>query len=186
MDPEMSRLQYQLIYAIIVAGKSATFARRAMSQLFNAADVPFDRVRTWIREGCLRRKLKAARTGNYTKISKALRQLVSMPQLDLRCIAVSDLEAVHGIGPKTARFFVLWTRPDAQCAALDVHVLRWLRTLGYDAPMQTPTSYVRYTELERVFLKEASLRALTPSELDRKIWEASAKGGCSRDLAMPY
>lgn len=168
--------QHQLIYSIIVAGKSASFAQDAIARLFRWGDPPFDTVRTWMRKGCLMRKLKAARTGNYTKLSKALRQLVSLENLDLTQCSVSDLEDIHGIGPKTARFFVLWTQPGAQCAALDVHILRWLRSLGYDAPRQTPASRKRYHELERVFLAEAAKRNISPADLDRKIWDAGVKG----------
>lgn len=178
--------QHQLIYSLIVAGKSASFARDAINRLFPGYPPPFKTVRGWIRRGCLEQKLKAARTGNYTKLGKALRQLVSLEDLDLSQCTVADLEAVHGIGPKTARFFVLWTQPGAQCAALDVHVLRWLRSLGYDAPRQTPASRKRYHELERIFLEEAVKRNVSPADLDRKIWEASAKGGCSQDLSVPY
>src|SRR5512136_3269453 len=172
VDQEVSHLQTCLVYAIIVAGKSAMFASQVIIRLFHSDSLPFDQVREWIHERRLLQKLKRARTGNYTKLSKALRQLVAIPDLDLRHISVSDLEAVHGIGPKTARFFVLWTRPGAQCAALDVHVLRWLRAQGYDAPRQTPTSRKRYDELESIFLTEAAIRSLTPGEFDRKIWEA--------------
>jgi len=168
--------QHQLIYSIIVAGKSASFAREAMKRLFRDEDPPFVTVREWIRKGCLMRKLKAARTGNYTKLSKALRQLISTENLDLTQCAVSDLEAIHGIGPKTARFFVLWTQPEARCAALDVHILRWLRSLGHDAPKQTPASRKCYLELENIFLNEASIRHFTPAELDRKIWDAGVNG----------
>jgi len=168
--------QHQLIYSLIVAGKAASFAREALKRLFRDEDPPFETVRGWIRKGCLMRKLKAARTGNYTKLSKALRQLVSVENLDLTQCSIEDLEAFHGIGPKTARFFVLWTRPDAQCAALDVHILRWLQSLGYDAPRQTPASRKRYHELEEVFLKEAAIRRLTPANLDRKIWDAGVNG----------
>lgn len=178
--------QHQLIYSLIVAGKSASFARDAINRLFPGYPPPFKTVRGWIRRGCLSQKLMDSRTGNYTKLEKALRQLVSLRDLDLTCCSVSDLEAVHGIGPKTARFFVLWTQPTAQCAALDVHILRWLRSLGYDAPRQTPASRKRYHELEQIFLQEAVKRNITPANLDRKIWEAGVKGACSQDLDLPY
>lgn len=164
--------QHQLIYSIIVAGKSASFARDAMNRLFPGYPPPFKTVRSWIRQDCLLQKLTEARTGNYGKLEKALRQLVSKKNLDLTHCTVSDLETIHGIGPKTARFFILWTQPQAQCAALDVHILRWLRSRGYEAPRQTPASRKRYLELEQIFLEEASKRSLLPADLDRKIWEA--------------
>ena len=67
------------------------------------------------------------------------------------------------------------TRPDEQYAALDVHILRWLRTKGYDAPKGTPTGE-RYRELELNFISEAEKRGMTPAELDSAIWYEAARG----------
>jgi len=168
-------LQLRLLYAVIVAGKSARFAERAMVRLFAGLGdgLPFGSVRTWIADGCLEAKLRDAGTGNYGKISKAFQEIVAA-DMDLRNCHPKDLELIYGVGPKTARFFIIWTRPDAQVAALDVHVLRWLRSLGYDAPHQTP-SRRKYAELEAVFLMEADKRGLTPHQLDAAIWSAGSK-----------
>jgi thermostable 8-oxoguanine DNA glycosylase len=94
--------------------------------------------------------------------------------LNLQTCEPADLEKIHGIGPKTARFWILWTRPDARYAALDVHILRWMRERGHKAPKQTPSAPKTYARLEKAFLAEADKRGLTPRELDFKIWQASA------------
>jgi thermostable 8-oxoguanine DNA glycosylase len=97
-----------------------------------------------------------------------------MVGINLQTCSPTELETIHGIGPKTARFFIIWTRPDARVAALDVHVLRWLKTLGYDAPSQTPSGK-RYVELEIAFLAEADRRRVTPHILDQQIWSTGSR-----------
>lgn len=169
-------LQYRIIYAIIVAGKNAKFAEAATKRLFPALSdqqYPFDIVRNWVVSDQLENNLRDARTGNYSKIKKALECLVDL-DIDLATCTPIELEQVPGIGPKTSRFFVLWTRPDARCAALDVHVLRWLRGLGYDVPKVTPSGK-KYAKIEQLFLREADRMNLTPRELDERIWKAGAQ-----------
>ena len=165
-------VQWWLIYSIIVAGKSYKFAERAVAKLKafqRGKQVPFDMIRRLIDHDLLGSALRNTRTGNYRRIEQALRELVRS-KIDLASCSPQDLEAIHGIGPKTARFFILTTRPNYRCAALDIHVLRWLGAQGYDVPPQTPTGD-RYAELERVFLREADERGMTPRQLDSKIWE---------------
>lgn len=167
-------LEARLIYSIIVAGKSAKFAEGVMQRLGLWQD-PFQIIRSWIEKGLLCEELRAARSGNYGKIAQALRE-IAVSSIDLRTCTPEQLEKVHGIGPKTSRFFILWTRPNERYATLDVHVLRWLRGLGYDAPKATPTGE-KYRKLEQAFLKEADNRNLTPRELDSQIWETGSKYG---------
>jgi 3-methyladenine DNA glycosylase/8-oxoguanine DNA glycosylase len=168
-------LQLRLLYAIIVAGKSAKFAEQAMARLFAGlgGGLPFDWIRAWVADGSLDAKLHEARVGNYGKAAKAFSE-VAVAGIDLRTCGPAELETIHGIGPKTARFFIIWTRPDARVAALDVHVLRWLKTLGYDAPPQTPSGK-RYAELESAFLTEADRRGVTPHILDQQIWSTGSR-----------
>lgn len=169
-------LLHQLIYSMIVAGKSATFANAAIARLFPAGAHNLRRtVQTWIDEETLFTRLKEARTGNYTKLERGITDLMRIG-LDLHTCTVVGLENIFGIGPKTARFFLLWTRGDAvKHAALDVHVLRWMREQGYDAPRQTPSSSKKYAELEAAFIREAEERGLTPAQLDAQIWEAGRR-----------
>jgi thermostable 8-oxoguanine DNA glycosylase len=163
-------LQLKLLYSIIVAGKSAKFAEAVIHKLFSHSNMPpFAILKDWINYGILEAKLRGSRTGNYTKMSKCIEQLINS-DINLSTCSPEDLEKIHGIGPKTARFFLLWARPGANYAALDVHILRWLRSLGYNAPKQTPTGN-KYLELENIFLKEAKNRNMTPSELDYIIWK---------------
>lgn len=177
-DPAASlnqhELEARLIYSAIVAGKSARFCEKVMSRF--AAHwqkrTPLAFIRILVDEGNLEWVLRDIRAGNYTKLARCFREL-SAARLNLRTCTPEQLEAVHGIGPKTSRFFILWTRPGEKFAALDVHVLRWLRKLGYDAPAATPSG-TKYRELELAFLREAEKRGKTARELDAEIWAAGS------------
>lgn len=172
-----TELQYRMLYSLVVAGKSAKFARAVMKKLMEGTySLPFDVVRQKCATGKLRAWLEAAGTGNYSKMEKAFREIVLLwdQGLDLRTCTPEELETVHGLGRKTSRFFIVWTRENANVAALDVHVLRWLREKGYNAPRNTPASAKKYAALEQAFLKEAAALGKTPQELDQEIWSAGA------------
>jgi thermostable 8-oxoguanine DNA glycosylase len=171
---QLEELECRVLYAIIVAGKSARFADQAFKRLFGQpTGSPFDVVRAWIKEGVLLQKLQAARVGNYSKIERAYMELVSA-KIDLVKCSPEDLEAVHGIGPKTSRFFIIWTRPEARVAVLDVHVLRWLRKQGHDVPKVTPNRK-DYARIEKLFLEIVDKAGLTPRQVDEKIWMEGSK-----------
>jgi hypothetical protein len=168
-----AELQYRLLYSMVVAGKSAKFAEAVMRRLFKY-EPPFEAIRRWTRDGELEAQLKNARAGNYSKLARGFSE-VAVSSINLRKCAPADLEKIHGIGPKTSRFFILWTRPGAVHAALDTHVLKWLRYLGHDAPKSTPTGE-KYLALENVFIAAARARGMTPRELDSAIWDWCSSG----------
>lgn len=161
-------LQARLVFSVIVAGKNAKFARNVISKLFVPEELPFTTLRRWIWAGKLEENLRRAGSGNYGKMTKCFPELI---RLDPRSCALEELESVNGIGPKTARFYLLWIGRKIECAALDVHILKFLRKLGYNAPKTTPTGR-KYMELEKVFLNECKLRKKTPNELDAEVWLA--------------
>lgn len=170
MNLSNRELQFRIFYSIIVAGKNAKFAENVTKKLFQSKKKsPFNVVREWIDNGELEDKLREAKTGNYTKMVRAFEGLVNS-NIDLKTCQPAELESVHGIGPKTARFFIIWTRPDAHCAALDVHVLRWLRNQGHSVPKATPPAGNTYNKIEQIFLDEAKKRGVTPRQLDEAIW----------------
>lgn len=165
-------LQHKLIYSMIVAGKPATFTEAVLTRFYwnRNGMSPFALISFYSLSGVLEEKLRACRSGNYTKLARGFKELVSA-DLDLHTCGVVDLEKIHGIGKKTSRFFLMWTRPGSEFAALDVHVLRWLRSLGHDAPKSTPSNPATYAAFESIFLKEAKKRGMTARELDSAIWD---------------
>lgn len=165
-------LQWRLLFSVIVAGKSEKFARLVMWKLFEVTSqkTPFETIREIdARRGRLGRVLRKARSGNYHKLEISFRALATS-NINLETCTAPELEAFHGIGPKTARFFLLWTRPGARLAALDTHVLKWLRFVGYNAPKSTPPP-ILYAELEAAFIAEADKRCVSPRILDAAIWD---------------
>lgn len=106
--------------------------------------------------------------GCYNQKSKSMMSLVDSG-LDLMLCSVNELDALPGIGPKTARFFVLHTRPNVDCAVLDTHILRWMGELGFKVPKSTPTGK-RYAELEEIYLAIARLADMEPAKLDITLW----------------
>lgn len=121
-------------------------------------------------EGRLTSVLREVRVGNYRKMHIALLTLFEL-KLDLATCTADELERVPGIGPKTARFFLLWSRPTIRHAALDVHILKWLRKLGHEnVPVQTPQDRKVYKRLEDTFLAEADKRGIEPARLDKQVW----------------
>ncbi len=136
-------------------------------------ETPFEFINRLIAGDNLLEHLQSCKTGSYTKLNQTFRGIVS---LNVLTCSVSELEAIHGIGPKTSRFFVVWTRKDQPYAALDVHVLRWLKYLGHDVPKSTPSGD-KYLAIQKIFLDEAEARGRDPRELDSEIWLYSSNGG---------
>lgn len=171
----LPELEEFALFAVMVAGKTADGTRKKLAQFLGQYhwDHPFQAVRWYIKEGRLGRELRRAKVGQYRRINAAFRGLVG---LDPQTCSVQDLEAIKGIGPKTARFFILHTRPGTRVAALDTHILKFLKSCDVkDVPRSTPPSGPKYARLEREFLRIADLLGRDPKELDLEIWNGSTK-----------
>lgn len=178
--------EWWLLYAIIVAGKSAKFAEhkthkflffihkgRKVRARFNMAhdETPFEYIN---RIGCngVGSNARFAGTGNYKRIIPAF---VEIACTEVYSWTLEKLESVQGIGPKTARFWLKVALGQTQYAILDVHILRWLQYLGYEVPQQTPSN-PKYLEIEKIFIAEAKERQMSPGTLDTMIWEFCHEG----------
>lgn len=163
------QLEEFLLFAIAVAGKNADTTTVALERFLALGDDvgPFQAIRN-MSPGLLMHNLKKSRIGMYGKLIRAFTSVATGP-FDLKTVRPEQLEEIHGIGPKTARFFVLHTQENTRYAVLDTHILKWLRAKGYVAPKTTPTGR-RYAELEKAFLKEADFMGTSPAELDLAVW----------------
>ena len=111
--------------------------------------------------------------------------------LDLPNCTLDDLLNIHGVGNKTARFFLLHTRIGCEYAVLDTHILKWMRGRGEDVPKSTPTRKTVYTKLERRFLNVSRLAYpfLTDSQIDLLIWSEQSGRISSEeafDMGFPF
>jgi hypothetical protein len=178
------QLEEHLYFWICAAGKNGHTAAKCLHRLYYALDSLhrsmglrgraslFKLVRdidqgkkdyTWLAE-----MMKHYGIGCYQSKSKAFLEL-AYAGLDLQTCTVEDLERIHSIGPKTARCFLIHSRPDQPYAGLDVHILRYLRDHGYNAPRSTPTGK-KYRELEAIFIKLAKQAKKSVADFDLEIW----------------
>lgn len=169
-----AELEEFLMFAILVAGKTAKTQAEKLEAFLKpytrVGTSPFEGLQHLIEIGSLVTYMKAHKLGQYNRLETAFRQILTFKG-DLKKVSVQDLESVKGIGSKTARFFILHSRKDARHAVLDVHILKWMREQGYDAPKQTPTKK-KYSMLEQIFLTEAWKHEMTPADFDLMIWKS--------------
>ena len=173
-DADELQLQKSIIFWICVANRPADVVDMALDIMFSAPDLkrirmPFDILKV-LSEKEIARRLKEVGIGCYTTKAKGLSQIANS-NIDLRNCTADELEEIHGIGMKTSRCFILHSRPNARYAGLDTHILKFLKSEGYDVPQQTPGSKKKYKELEKIFINIADELNLTPAQLDFQVWE---------------
>ena len=178
-------LQAFWIFCIMVAGKNSDFAARVVSKLLsqNKDQNPFSYLRKLTPQG-LHNALVASKCGQYHRISRAISESLD---LDLKTCTLEDLLGVYGVGPKTARFFLLHTRRESECAVLDTHILAWLRDHGVpDAPKTTPQKKETYRQFEQTFLNLISVYYpnCSTAEADLLIW-TERSGRLNNDSFAP-
>jgi len=168
-----SELELWWMFSCVVAGKTARTQARLLEAFLKKlpGESPFDKLRT-IGEEKLREALIESRLGQYNRLARTFWESLS---LDLRNCSVSDLETIHGVGPKTARMFIMMSRPDQRLAALDTHVLKHLRAQGIEAPKTTPPAGTRYRDLEDAFIALADEAGMAVADYDLQVWKEYAK-----------
>lgn len=174
-----SELELVMLFWVAAAGKKATSAARSLASLLDegrsrfASDNPFPIVLAY--GDSLAEAMRLHGMGCYNNKSKCFRAL-ALSGLDLMTCSVSDLESIRGVGPKTARCFLMHSRRGVRHAGLDTHVLKYMRDLGYDVPNSTPTGK-RYAHIESVFLELADKSGMGVAEFDLDIWRRYSSRG---------
>jgi thermostable 8-oxoguanine DNA glycosylase len=168
-----SELEWFILFGIAVAGKNSRQTERKLNEFFHGegCSYPFTVVHNMVRVKTLDKNLRRVKLGKYKLLAKGFAAAI---KLDLANLTVETLSKVPGIGPKTARFILLYSGINTNVVPLDTHILRWLREQGYNAPKATPTGR-RYLELEECFRHEARRRSMTIKELDTIIWQMYSK-----------
>lgn len=181
-----AELEEFALFSIAVAGHSANTTAKTLNSFLlsigwpSKHSTPFKAIRYFqhwnplrTRRMYLEYKIEDAGMGCYSARSESFMQ-IAHSNINLRTAQPFQLERIYGIGPKTSRFFIMYTRPDEadRYAVLDRHILRWMaRELDVPTPQNTPTSTHRYAELEKIFLKAARDRELSARALDTLIWQ---------------
>ena len=170
-------LQQFILFSIAVAGHNAENTAKGINKfievlptyLFASNTVtPFTSIRK-MDPFELTKRIKESGLGCYTSRALAFHN-IAWSNFRLGTISTDKLETVPYIGMKTSRFFVSFSRRDAQCAILDVHILRWLKSKGVDVPKNTPSSKKTYLRIENEFLK-LKPNNKTVAEFDFEIWQ---------------
>jgi thermostable 8-oxoguanine DNA glycosylase len=171
-------LEEFILFWVCAAGKNGRTAARCLDKMLteHAARYQNNTPFAWILHAHalynLPQVLKHYGIGCYNNKARSFHELAVAKfkgELDLRTCSASDLEKIHGIGPKTARCFILHSRKNAQVAGLDTHILKHLRSLGYDVPKSTPIGK-KYLTFEKIVLSLAKEAGMTPAEYDLHIW----------------
>jgi thermostable 8-oxoguanine DNA glycosylase len=180
-DRDTNQLESFWLFCMFVAGKNSDHASRCLSRLIHAAklgqDIGEEGVFNYFKsigEVGIQNALVASRVGQYGRLTKGIMQSLD---LDLRTCGLDDLLNIHGVGNKTARFFLLHSRKGCEYAVLDTHILAWLRDNGVeDAPHSTPTNTKKYKELEKQFRYLSRLRYpyLSDAKIDLLIWSVQS------------
>ena len=170
-DEELEEL---LIFCVCVAGKKASTIAPRVHKLFTYLQL-------FTQQSCPLKcgynfpidvddTMKVLGIGCYTQKAETLYDFISQdPAIDLRTCTVEDLEKIKGIGPKTSRFFLMSSRPNVRYAALDTHLLAFLRDSGVEnVPKSTPTGK-KYLTLEQTYLKMVP-EGMSPAEFDLVVW----------------
>jgi len=176
-----AELEEFLLFAIIVAGKTAKTQADKLNQFLTSAKVcdisPFD----WIEKLICRSQdcglmdcMKHYKLGQYNRLDKAFKGILQFKG-NLDSVTLEELESVDGIGCKTSRFFILHSRPNQNLAVLDTHILKFLGSKGHKVPKATPSNKKQYRKLEEDFLFECELVGKTAADLDLEIWKSYAK-----------
>tara|TARA_B100001964_G_scaffold148789_1_gene163933 strand:- start:1 stop:690 length:690 start_codon:yes stop_codon:yes gene_type:complete len=179
---DTDQLEAFWLFCMFVAGKNSDYASRCLTKLIHSAkwrscnkpefsdnDGVFNYFKS-IGEVGVHNALVANKVGQYTRLTKGVMQSLD---LDLRTCTLEDLLNIHGVGNKTARFFLLHTREGCEYAVLDTHILRWMGKYGdLPVPSSTPTNSKVYRELEKRFryLSRLAYPFLTDSQIDLLIW----------------
>ena len=176
-----AELEEFLLFAILVAGKTAKTQAEKLNRFLKLKSklglpsdtTPFQYLQFLCNLQDMKTPMMVCKLGQYNRIEKAFRGIIQFHgRLD--SVTVEELESVKGIGPKTARFFILHSRPDQQVACLDTHILKWMGSKGYNVPKTTP-SKKKYKQIESDFLHECHKVGKKVADMDLEIWKSYAK-----------
>lgn len=180
-------LEEFLLFCVLTANKPAGRMAKALNHLLSFGeenDPPFLVIRRMVFANELRQRLIEAGTGLYRARERTFTELcLNYAGMTLRNASIKDLETVFGIGSKTARLFVLHSRPHPYVAVLDTHILKYLRSIGVsDVPLSTPSTVTfsgiqTYNRLTDAFIRDAAKHGRTPAEHDLAVWTTFSRKG---------
>jgi len=168
-DQTTHELELSLLFWICAAGKSAKTVSQRLNNILKEhcfSESPFEIIKN-IED--LPEVLRKYGIGCFNNKARTMISIVKS-NLNLKTCSVEDLEKFKGIGPKTARCFLIHSKRNVKLAGLDTHILKYMRDLGYNVPRSTPSKN-KYLEIENIFLGLVESSGMTVAEFDLKIWK---------------
>lgn len=179
-----AELEEFLLFAIVVAGKTASTQVRLLEKFlsqdsFDWDATPLEKIHCFAIKGLLLEKLKNSGLGQYNKLWKSFTELTQAViidrKLNLRTCSIEELRAITGIGPKTARFFLLHSRPDQKLCVIDTHVLKFMREQKWTNLLSTPSDKM-YQKLEKIYCDYLNSLGITDfAAYDLGLWTKYTK-----------
>lgn len=168
-----SSLEEVLLFWVCAAGKNGVTAAQTLDKLLSRRnsekESPFAFIVRLDKTCNLAEEMRKAGIGCYNNKAKTFRAL-SKSDLNLKTCSVEDLELIPGIGPKTARCFLMHSRPNQNYAGLDRHILSFMSDCGISTPKNSPSG-TKYKNLEQIFLQLAKMSNKSIADLDLLIWK---------------
>lgn len=176
------QLEEVVLFWVCAAGKNGVTAARSLNNFLShhPNHGPFDAIK---KTHNLAQAMKNAGIGCYNNKAKTFLALANSG-LSLKTCTVDELEQIKGIGPKTARCFLIHSRPNQNFAGLDTHVLAFMRDCGIKTPKSTPTGN-KYKSLEKMFLQIVKMSKKLVADLDLLIWNVYS-GRRQDKIAMEF
>jgi hypothetical protein len=183
-----AELEEFLLFCVVVAGKNAD-QQAAKLERFLGGRRPFAFIRSSHREGKLDARLRDVRLGKYSLLGRGFRE-VAHAEADLATCTWEELTRFPGIGIKTAKFFILHSRPGQMQGVLDTHVLGWMAEhwasgrAGPSVPRHSPQDPRTYRFWETVYFGMVSARhhggpaAVDWAKFDLDLWK-ERRGGAN-------
>lgn len=164
-DRDDRELQEFWLFCILVANKNAARMAVVTDNICTGLTNPlYDLAK--LSETDLHDRLVAHRTGQYKRIQSAI---LDSAKLCLRTCSLSDLLNVKGVGDKTARYFLVYTRPNQRLAVIDTHIKKYLIERGY------VLTGLSYAELEGLMLYEQGNSGMEMYDFDLWVWSRYAR-----------
>lgn len=166
-NPCTKTRQEFLLFCICVAGKKADMIVPKLRQFLQGCrndELPFKLIDRLSINSIVDR-LKECKMGRYEILARAFAACAIHINVD--ATSVTFLEKLPGIGPKTARYFMVYAHGEKH-AIIDTHVKKFLRAIGCDSN--------RYYAMENVYLSICGAVGLEPRVLDDIIWRYHARG----------
>jgi thermostable 8-oxoguanine DNA glycosylase len=167
-----SELEQFMIFCVAVAGKKAEFGAQKTQDLceYLGTENPLFVMRM-MDEFQVNEALRAVKLSPYKKNTPLF---LALSKMDLRTCSLEDLLKIDGIGHKTAKMFLLHSRPNQEHIVLDVHILRWLKQHGLrniptQSPSKTSSLYSKIEERARRKVK-SMFPNISFAEFDLNTW----------------